>query len=481
MGTGGSTVMHNRRSGGASKRGRIHPVFGLAALLLVVGCGTDSQEDVSAPTEGTITTSGAPMERVQPGQTGVVSVDSEEIGTIAVQISLPAEARYSEGAGVVVEVNTFFTAQDGFFESVDVTEIGLIHISYLWPGTTDQSGAYSDGTLDHGGEDSMLALRDVIRFAAGEIPDADGWFLADLIAITPLDVGLYAFSHPGLAAVNVLATHGDDLDVKWLLGRENPTEDVTSAVEIGHWGSGGRPVPAPGYRYPGSYTATALHPDYTGARWDDGFTEAESRHVGRAYLDLDGDGELSDADFVFGSRIPVMFDMRFHSVGLTRALADGGSLTADSWPTDLATVDEAERVWAVLSSVPRYEAVGELNPDLMVMLVFADRDHVQPALDKPHIHMAFDGFSATAGLWVRLNPDRAYVESLAAEFAALASDNPANTEPSNWIDARSWSYGNAAGANQIVPLAAVAEMADRAHGNVMDDDLDRPLVIYAVP
>ena len=53
-----------------------------------------------------------------------------------------------------------------------------------------------------------------------------------------------------------------------------------------------------------------------------------------------------------------------------------------------------------------------MMPDLKVMLVFAQEDHAQAAQDKPHIHQAFQGFRFEARLWVRLNPDRAYVQSL---------------------------------------------------------------------
>ena len=50
--------------------------------------------------------------------------------------------------------------------------------------------------------------------------------------------------------------------------------------------------------------------------------------------------------------------------------------------------------------------------NMKVMLVFAQNDHAQVAQDKPHIHQLYQGFRFEARLWVRLNPDRVYVESL---------------------------------------------------------------------
>ena len=38
-----------------------------------------------------------------------------------------------------------------------------------------------------------------------------------------------------------------------------------------------------------------------------------------------------------------------------------------------------------------------MMPDIKVMLVFAQVDHAQAALDKPHIHQAYQGFRFEAG------------------------------------------------------------------------------------
>ena len=75
----------------------------------------------------------------------------------------------------------------------------------------------------------------MIRFASGAIPDADGNYISDWSAVPLLtdNVGLYAFSHPGIAATNVLALYGDELSVAYFVGRENPTVPALSAMELG--------------------------------------------------------------------------------------------------------------------------------------------------------------------------------------------------------------------------------------------------------
>ena len=418
------------------------------------------------------------------GERFITYIPSEGIGNIAVQVSIPNTPRYDDGAGVIVDVATFFTESRRFHLSLDVTQIGMIHISYLWPGKSDPTGAKSDGTFDYGGEDSIQALRDVIRFASGQIADVDGFYMNELMAMTPLtdQVGLYAFSHPGIAAVNVMALYGDELpNVGYLIGRENPTLDALSSVELGYWDEDRRPVNNPLYTYPGSYTATEIVLDYRDVRWDPTYTQPGWDYVGRAYLDLNGNGVLDGSDFAFGPRIPTMYDKRYYSAALTLALRESGALTEASWPVDLATPEEARNMWPFRSSVQRYPELISQAPNLKVMLVFADRDHVQPSLDKPHIHHAYDGFSHAAGLWTRLNPDQAYVNWVSEEIGATFPDNPANTEPGNWMDIRSWSYRDILNAAKMVPLAAVAEMADRLHEAIWDDNLEATLVDAPAP
>jgi len=110
------------------------------------------------------------------------------------------------------------------------------------------------------------------------------------------------------------------------------------------------------------------------------------------------------------------------------------------------------------------------------MLLFAARDHVQAPPDKPHIHQAYDGFHKTAGLWVRMNPDRAYVEHMqgSGPFGDYP-DNDANTEPADWSDARPWGYQIEQWTRRVVWLAAVAEMADRVQADDWSPNLEAVL------
>ncbi|HIQ02356.1 MAG TPA: hypothetical protein EYH30_09585, partial [Anaerolineales bacterium] len=194
----------------------------LVLILTALACGLTPPTLPARPTRGAATQAAAPSQPqeqesppgeqqptqaaapAQPGSQIVTYIPAEGIGNIAVRLTFPDAPRYPDGAGVVVDIATFFTTTDDFYENLDAAPLGLVRVAYLWPGKESRSTrARSDGEYDYGGEIGIRALRDVIRFASGEIPDTEGRYIGDLSPFPVLtdQVGLYAFSHPGIAAV----------------------------------------------------------------------------------------------------------------------------------------------------------------------------------------------------------------------------------------------------------------------------------------
>lgn len=415
----------------------------------------------------------APASVAAAGTTFETAVNVDGIGNILVQVALPKTPRYADGAPVVVTVPTSFTPENTGYHPVDgITDEGMISVTLMFPGRSDGAGAASAGTDDYGGTDSMLALRDVILFALGKKANADGHALADVSAIPPLptNVGLYAFSHPGIIATATLATYASDLNgVSFFVGRENPTLDLLSTLELGHWqtASGGASVPVvnPLYSYPSDYAPTRIALDYGSIAYD----AAEQA----PFFDTNGNDQLDAGEFALGTQVPKMFGKRYYSVALLEALRDNGALTAASWPSDLATPEEGASTWSIRQSVSSYPALSAL-PDLHVMLVFAVKDHVQTAKDKPHVHQAFDGFR-DAGLWVRLNPDASYVTDVDASVGSTYVEHAANQQPSDWASVSAWAFQGTKTGISVVPVAALAEMADRTHEHNWTTDLSSVL------
>jgi hypothetical protein len=428
------------------------------------------------------------------------TIISSEGSDIAVMVASPQVPRYPEGAGIVVVASPIFTPSNGFITEPDLTSLGLVQVSYLWPGETDaHSGARSTGEFDYGGEHSVNILRDVIRFAGNRMPDKSGRYVVSMTSIPPLvgELGVYAFSDAGIAAIRALSLYGSQFQgLQYFIAREVPTVDTLSAVETGYYNEAGLPVNNPFYAYPPDFSFASLSLNYTNLRWDPAYTSSYSKVAGRPFLDLNGDGKISAGDYVFDGQVPVMFGKRYYSTALTQALLDNGALSLATWPPDLATPQEAAQAWQIRQTTGLFVPMqaDTIVQNIKVMLVFAREDHAQVARDKPHIHQLYQGFRFGARLWVRMNPDRTYVESLIQIEGAATSgtpvvtltpgpnldfpDNPANTQPTDWGQIGTYAYPGQGQAGSLVPLATAAEMADRAHSGDWSENLGQVLYTY---
>jgi hypothetical protein len=464
----------------------------LTGLFLLVSCGS--------PSGGQPNPTGTPAPFTGRVRTTILLSEGVDI---AVMIASPQTARYAEGAGIVVVASPIFTEANGFMTDPDLTSLGLVQVSYLWPGKSDfRTGAKSSGAFDYGGDQSVKVLRDVIRFAANRMPDAGGHYIVSMTSVPPQvgEVGVYAFSDAGIAAIRAFSLYGAQLQgLGYFIGREIPTVDTISCLELGTYNAAGQPVYNPFYKYPTSYSTTAITLNYANLRWDPAQTSSFSKAAGRPYLDLDGNGSLSSGDFIFDGQIPVMFGKRYYSTALTEALLANGALSLNAWPADMATPQEAASAWKIRRTPGLFADMqnDEIIQNMKVMLVFAQNEHAQDVQDKPHIHQLYQGFRFEARLWVRLNPDRAYVESMFQKAGAASQgnsgmtptpaalldfpDNPADTQPTDWAHIGEYAYPDQGHADRLVPLAAVAEMADRSHAGVWNDNLGQVLYQYPVP
>jgi hypothetical protein len=260
-------------------------ILTLTGLFLLTSCGT--------PSTGQSTPTSSPLPFTGRVKTTIIRSEGLDI---AVMVASPQTPRYTEGAGVVVVTSPIFTESNGFGFDPDLTSLGLIQVSYLWPGKTDaQTRAKSSGTFDYGGEQSVKILRDVIRFAANRMADVSGRYIVSMTSVPPLvgEVGVYAYSDAGIAAVRAFSLYGDQMQgLGYFIGREIPTVDTIACMEIGHYNDAGQPVYNPLYLYPSSYSSTALVINYTNLRWDPAYISSYSKAVGSPYLDLDSNGIL---------------------------------------------------------------------------------------------------------------------------------------------------------------------------------------------
>jgi len=409
------------------------------------------------------------LANIQAEDTIYTFVPSKGIGNIAVRIECPTSPRYPEGAPIVIEVSTWFVPYNEFHRVNDTKRIGAVTISYLWPGRLDaETGIVRDGEYDYSGPVSLSALKDVILFASGSIPDVNGKLITDVSTVPVMtdNVGLFASSHAGIAATNVLAYFGNEIQsVKYLIGRENPTRDEMCPLELGYFNGSSAAknrVTNPFY-HEEVYLADSVIVDYSTLGW----YQQPGETYGRPYFAAKGTipQHILDHD-----KIPNAYDKRYYSRAITRALLKNGALTLKNWPDYLATPAETDNFWPYRTAVHNYSHIADKFTDLKVMLVFARFDHVQAAVTKPHIHQAWDGFYHKCGFWVRMNPDRVYIQSVDPDYGLGFPDNRANREPMDWKTIEDWGFPSAA--QKDVWLASVAEMADRVYMNDWSDDLE---------
>ncbi|MBS3742217.1 MAG: hypothetical protein KGY74_08865, partial [Candidatus Cloacimonetes bacterium] len=286
--------------------------------------------------------------------------------------------------------------------------------------------------------------------------------------------GLFASSHAGVVATNVMAYYGEYLTgLKYFVGRENPTMSEMYALEIGHFDEFHNPIYNPYYNHDG-YTMTSLDIEYDRIDWIENDTYPEGRPM--FHVD-DGD------DYILDDKGPHINGKRYFSYALTQALLDYNVFTEATWPEDIARASTVETFWEYRIPIMNFEEIGDKLPNLKVLLPFAGFDHVQAAQDKPHIRQAYDGFKKRAGLWTRLNCDLCYVQSEIHSSASPENgipDNDANAEPNVWFtEAQDWGFaGTLNGQNtaRTIPLAGIAEMADRVRASNWDNNLDEVLV-----
>jgi hypothetical protein len=446
----------------------------IISVLCVHGCSKDFSTPSLIESQDELPVR---FELAGPGERVFTHIHCLENGNIAIRVDVPQDARYGQSAPVVVVASTWFVEkysqeEVGFHLVYNPVDVGAITVTHLWPGKMDpETKIRSDGVYDYGGPDSLAALRDTIRFALGDIPNTDGHYLHELIGIKPLyeNVGMFASSHAGVVATNVMAYHGLSIrELKYFVGRENPTMAEMYPLEIGHFDDRRRPIYNPYYLHEG-YTPTSIEVDYSHLGW----IQNETYPEGRPIFQVEG-----ARDYVLDDKGPRMEGKRYFSHALTQALLNNGIFTLDHWPDDVASPDRTREFWPYRTPIDNYEAIGEQLPDLKVLITFASKDHVQAARDKPHIRQAYDGFRKRAGLWTRLNCDLSYVQNEIDQNASLSGgfpDNDANTEPMDWFtQAESWGFADKLAGEltaRTVPLAGVAEMADRVQSNIWTDNL----------
>ncbi len=394
----------------------------------------------------------------------------------------PLRPRYKQGAPIAIHVAGGVGPGQAAGRP-ELAGMGFVEVFFAFPGGGDGPGG-SGGTYDHRGPGSIRALADVIRFATGRTRDTQGRNIDALTGrIAPLktNCGLIGWSHGGNACGVVMALHGQEFaDLAFYASMESPYGEGAVNVELGGHRDGVNPVydPKTGVL---DLSRLAWSPDLLHAVHPPRSRPGPSLK-GALYFDVDGDGRFSQ-----GTDFParaVTADVgqgvrAWYSPRLVRE-ADRRSLF-QMRPDHVPTLAESTAFWRCRDAASSIPQAVKKCPKLAVIVYANEKDHVQAAPDHPHILTQVEGFRRAGTRFVRLNPDRCYVERILGGLHARrrqgAGQRIADNDAGKAYDRHTIrDHLEPAGLpSRVCIQAAVCELADRVQAGNWKDNLEAVL------
>ena len=454
--------------------------FALVMAWLGVTCATAFCAGPSPP--------GGPPGKQRPPlpQLGVLTLVPSASGGergIAVRVLLPPRPRYDAGAPLVIHV-AGGVEPGAAVGRPEFFGLGFVEIFFGFPGGGEGEAA-SGGQYDFRGPNCTRALADVIRFATGRAADKQGRKIDDLVGgvkVLKSNVGLVGSSHGGNACGLVMARHGEEFsDLSWYASMESPYGEGAVPGELGGFGDRVNPAydPRTGVLDLGRLAwSHELSPSSFPARGP----QRVAGLKGALYFDINRDGKFSPEDD-FPANV-FMCDLggglkAWYTPRLLRE-AERRALWGNARPAHIPTAAEAEQFWRDREASAAIADAVRKCPNVAVIVYAGERDHVQVAPDHPHILAQIEGFRQAKARFVRLNPDRAYVERIlqaGPRLRAAAGRTPADNDAG-----RAWDRGNireglepAGPPIALYMQAAVCELADRTQAGNWAANLDAVL------
>lgn len=387
---------------------------------------------------------------------------------IGVRVATPAFSRYVEGAPVAIHVEGGTTDGGLTMDGVGLVDQGFVEVYFNFPG----SGVVnpSGGTYDYRGPNCLAALRDVTRFALGLTTTNGGRALAQIVSpVTPLsgNVGLVGLSNGGNATLVAAGLHGADMSgLAWIVNYESPVGDGMPTVDAGSksYAAVGNPEHNLAYNPNNGvwdmstlkYDANLNVADYLGMGGE--------TFQGGFYFDHNGNGSVDAVqDFVptpfyvpSSGSITVHYSERI----VDYAVANTIFPPPGAKPAHLATPPATADFWLYRNGEHYFSDILTHHPGLMFLVTAHEIDHVQTALDHPHVLTQYEGLRVAGARFVRLNPDRAYVEGVSGQPYPTAADNDGLC-PFDHITIRAATQPTGSAPMPVTVQAGCCELADR--------------------
>lgn len=403
---------------------------------------------------------------------------------LAVNIIYPVKPRYKEGAPVMVVVPGG-NSSSGLDFSMHGVQQGFVEVRFAFPGG-GKEGFKSSGIYDGRGFQSREALKDVFRFAKGELNDHQGKSLAQLLPVPVYqkNVGSVGWSNGGNVLISTLATYPKELQfVSWLAFYESPLGAIFFPPALG----GAQDLIANPHYRPG--TAATGNPiiDFSKLMFQTNVQKSPGAHKKVGESEIPGvlffdenDNKIweESREFAFSYCTDIGLEKQLYAPTIVRGLLRNAALS--EWPSHIATEEESKGYFSVRDGSLFIQKVAENFPNLLVTIFASRLDHLQRQNDHPHIALQYNAWLERKPKFLRLNPDPVYVASVAEMRPGSFVDNaPGAAIDSDSIDQHLETEG-------MIPdyaymEAAAAELADRLYTGKIKATLEAPLVPYLNP
>jgi len=301
--------------------------------------------------------------------------------------------------------------------------------------------------------------------------------------------GIVGSSHGGNACGMAMALHGREFaDLAWYASMESPYGEGAANVELGGRDSGVNPAyePKTGVL---DLSRLAWSPELSPGLLGKRMPVRTGSFKGAFFFDLARDGKFTaEADFPAncfvgddGTGVKAWYSPRVLAEAERRHLVTGQR------PAHIPSLEQSQTFWRYRDAAPSIPEAVRNCTNLAVIVYANERDHVQAAPDHGHILIQVEGFRLAKARFVRLNPDRSYVERIIAGRPFLGPGrlaDPARTQgaPGQFPDnpaGKAFDRNNLTSALEPArfPLglymqAAVCELADRTQAGHWAPNLD---------
>lgn len=374
------------------------------------------------------------------------------IDNTAVRIFSPAHLRYGDHAPVVIQIQGSHPQNEGTLSNPDdllLVKEGFFVVNFLIPGECD-GDMCSDGPWDRRGDGTTAALLSILETLGSLLHNVDGVDLDNL--------GLLASSAGGNTALLSLAH--SPTGVAWLVLWETPVGDQFMSAELG------RHITNPGYQLYScggdscvvDWQSLAFSPE-DHFEIDSPLDNSSLSLKGVFYMDTNASGTFDGSDFLLSPNSA--FLPTGHAYFSTEFAEYLEAFPHPSWLGDIA---ETKAHWAERDPKSAGMRAALLNhPDLRVMVLGTQINHVESPADHPEVFTAWNGLQGAH--FLRLNPDAAYLP----RDGELPAGLPASYEA--MLGALIPEEIN----DHQLRVAAAMEMADRTEYQEDAPDLDAPL------